>query len=280
MGRILAHKMHEFTPRHVDRMDKQRLLDSYLVGDGFIAMYKKHERKGTSSTKKQQVDDETEEEGREDGKEGKKLEIDLDEDDREDAELADKAMFNWLKSHYGTDVPEEQDMEEEEYDYTDLYKEIFDNEEKKEAMEKAEEEERRRKEKEMEEEEVSDVDVYVSDIERDDGEDEEIMNRIEDEMALDDLEMDAKMTEEERIKIGNEMMMEDMDMDNVMLPEDVEFESNEEMSDDEDAGTGADLAFLREEGEDKDGENESTSEDMGDFFAEPGVHHGQLEIDE
>merc|ERR1712032_639509 len=106
--RILAHKMHEFTPRHVDRMSKERLLDSYLVGDGFIAMYKKHERK-KKSTKQQ--DDAEEEDGTQ-----KKVEIDLDEDDQEDAELADKAMFNWLKSHYGTDVPEEQDMEEEEYD--------------------------------------------------------------------------------------------------------------------------------------------------------------------
>merc|ERR1712228_463369 len=181
--RILAHKMHEFTPKsgkHSDEMSKNELINSYLAGDGFIAVYKKHA--GVKESKKEDEKIEYAEDA---------VEEDLDEDNDEDAFLADKAMFSWLKSHYGGDIPEDVDNNEEEYDYSDFYKEIFDNEEEeKEQMAKEEEfKEKEREKREMEEEEVSDVDVYVSDIDRDDGEDEEIMNRMEDEMALDELQM-------------------------------------------------------------------------------------------
>merc|ERR1712154_291694 len=122
----------------------------------------------------------------------------------------------------------------------------------------------------MEEEEVSDVDVYVSDIDRDDGEDEEIMNRMEDEIALDELE--TNMTEDERTRIGNEMIMNEIENEDVILPDDVEFESNEDLSDNDDDD---DLKFLRED----EMENNESAEDMGDFFEEKGVHHGQLNIE-
>merc|ERR1712129_238288 len=145
------------------------LLDSYLVGDGFIAMYKKHQGVKKLAVKEQEQEEQREEAEVVDAT--KKVAMDLDEDDKGDAMLADKAMFSWLKSKYGTDIPEEHDNEEEEYDYTDLYKQIFDDEEKKEAQEKAIHAKKRKIEKEMVEEEVSDVDVYVSDIERDDGKD-------------------------------------------------------------------------------------------------------------
>merc|ERR1712129_69775 len=143
-----------------------------------------------------------------------------------------------------------------EYDYTDLYKQIFDDEEKKES----------------------------------DGKDEEEMNRLEDELALEELEKNQAMTEEEGIKLGNEMMMNDLENENLILPEGVEFESNDdddisdylgdEAGDEAGDETGADLAFLREEDDESNENKESSSEDMGDFFAEAGVHHGQLDVEE
>merc|ERR1712176_807184 len=118
---------------------------------------------------------------------------------------------------------------------------------------------------------------YVSDIERDDGKDEEEMNRL-----VEELEQNQAMTEEEGIKLGNEMMMNDLENENLILPEGVEFESNDDddisdyLGDEAGDETGADMAFLREEDDEVDENKESSSEDMGDFFAEPGVHHGQL----
>merc|ERR1712129_384637 len=227
------------------------LLDSYLVGDGFIAMYKKHQGVKKLAVKEQEQEEQREEAEVVDAT--KKVAMDLDEDDKGDAMLADKAMFSWLKSKYGSDIPEEHDNEEEEYDYTDLYKQIFDDEEKKEAQEKAMHAKKRK-------------------IERDDGKDEEEMNRLEDELALEELEQNQAMTEAEGIKLGNEMMMNDLENENLILPEGVEFESNDDddisdyLGDEAGEETGADMAFLREEDDESD-ENKESSEDMGDFFA-------------
>merc|ERR1719400_1018497 len=86
-------------------------------------MFKEHE--GIKKTVRRDVDDGSDDED----EDGEANNSDLDEDNAEDAILADKAMFVWLKQHYGSEIPD--DQFNDDYDYSELEKEIKEQEKNK-----------------------------------------------------------------------------------------------------------------------------------------------------
>eukprot|EP01084_Bolivina_argentea_P050782 93393_1 len=146
----MAHKMKQFKPNNNNNNNnKEIIINSHLSGDGFIAIYKHKYNykniKNKNKNKKEIFQYEEEE------KEGE----DLNEDNERDEILADEAMFNWLKQNYGSEIPDDKYIDDEEYDYSELKQEIN--------------KQLNNNNNNNNNESDSDIDVYVSDDENDIG---------------------------------------------------------------------------------------------------------------
>ena len=274
-SRIMAHKMKEFKPktRKLTNHDKQKLINSYLVGDEFIAIYKQHQGILNNKYNEKKMNYNSNDDDKDDDDDDNDDKIDLDEDNPNDVLLADQEMFKWLKSHFGSEIPDDTFDDDADYDYSELTKEI-----------------EKQKDQHQDQDQDEEVDIYVSDVDKDFDQDDDDNDNIheisdgeqEEEEFDDDNDM---MTEQQRVKLGNKMIFNQLENDDIILPNDVEYASNSEDDDDYNINTATisknDEKFLQEDDQDQQQEQEEEEEgedNIGDFFDEDGISAGQLKI--